>query len=128
MTKSIYRKRALEKEYNFCQAVRAGQFLFISGCISWDEKGEVLAPGDWPGQVRNVYEELKSTLAHYELTFSDVVKENVFCRSMDAMIGAASVRAEVLGANEPFASTWVEINRLVNPGLLLEVEMTAMFK
>jgi 2-iminobutanoate/2-iminopropanoate deaminase len=125
--KSVYVKRQLEKDFNFCQAVRAGQFLFISGCISWDEDGKVVAPDDWDGQVRNVYEELKATLAHYELGFSDVVKETVYTRSMDKMIASAPVRAEVLGDNEPFAATWVEINRLVDPGLLLEVEMTAVF-
>lgn len=125
--KTVYSKRQLEKDFNFTQAVRAGQFLFISGCISWDEDGKVVAPDDWDGQVRNVYEELKSTLAHFGLGFSDVVKETVYTRSMDKIIGSASVRAEVLGDNEPFASTWVEINRLVDPGLLLEVEMTAVF-
>jgi 2-iminobutanoate/2-iminopropanoate deaminase len=125
--KTTYVKRQLEKDFNFCQAVRAGQMLFISGCISWDDEGKVLAPGDWDVQVRNVYEELRSTLAHFGLGFSDVVKETIYCRSMDSMVAAAPVRANALGDNEPFASTWVEISRLVDAGLLLEVEMTAVF-
>ena len=69
----------------------------------WDEDGKVVAPEDWDGQVRNVYEELKSTLAHFGLGFSDVVKETVYTRSMDKIIASAPVRAAVLGDNEPFA-------------------------
>jgi 2-iminobutanoate/2-iminopropanoate deaminase len=125
--KSVYEQRPLEKDFNFCQAVRAGGFLFISGCLSWDHEGRVLCAGDWPGQIRNVYGELEATLARFGLGFSDVVKETVYCRSLDAMAAAAGVRAEILGENLPFAATWVEVSRLIHPDLLLEVEMTAAF-
>jgi 2-iminobutanoate/2-iminopropanoate deaminase len=125
--KLVYVQRPLEKDFNFCQAVRAGDFLFISGCLSWDHEGRVLAVGDWPGQIRNVYGELKATLARFGLGFSDVVKETVYCRSMDSMSDAAAVRAEILGESQPFTATWVEVNRLIHPDLLLEVEMTAAF-
>lgn len=124
-SKEIFHKRALEREFKFCQAVRRGDWVFISGCISWDEAGEVKDAGNWNAQVRNVYTELKETLEHFGLTFSNVVKETVYCRDMEAMVGAASVRAKIVGDSQPFAATWVEISRLVDRGLLLEVEMIA---
>ena len=46
-------------------------------------------------------------------------------RDMDAMVAAAPVRAEIPGDALPFAATWVEVNRLVDRGLLLEIEVTA---
>ena len=49
-------------------------------------------------EVRNVYEELKSTLAHFGLGFSDVVKGTVYTRTMDKDMGSAPVGAWVRGA------------------------------
>jgi 2-iminobutanoate/2-iminopropanoate deaminase len=125
LEKQIFHKRALERDFKFCQAVRCDRWVFISGCISWDDTGLVKDPGNWDAQVSNVYTELKETLEHFGLTFSDVVKETVYCRDMEAMLGAAPVRAKIIGDAQPFAATWVEISRLVDRGLLLEVEMTA---
>jgi 2-iminobutanoate/2-iminopropanoate deaminase len=99
--------------------------VFISGCLSWDQNGDPVATGNFTEQVRNVYGELQSILQELHLTFSDVLKETVFCRSMDGMVAAAGVRAEFLAGHSPIASTWVEINRLVNPELLVEIEMIA---
>jgi 2-iminobutanoate/2-iminopropanoate deaminase len=124
-SKEIFHKRSLERDFKFCQAVRNGDWVFISGCISWDDRGAVKDPKNWDAQVRNVYTELKETLEHFGLTFSDVVKETVYCRDMDSMVAAAPARAGILGESLPFASTWVEISRLVDRELLLEVEMTA---
>lgn len=123
--KRVYHVRPLENDFKFCQAVEAGDFVFISGCISWDKEGVPQHPTDWRGQLRVIYTELEETLAHFELTFSDVVKETVYCSAMDSMVEAAEVRAEILGDCTPFAATWVEISRLVNADLLVEIEMTA---
>ncbi len=123
--KQVFHSRPLETDFKFCQAVMAGDFLFISGCISWDEAGNVTNEGDWRGQLRAIYSELRDTLGKFDLSFSDVVKETVFCRSMVSLVEAADVRAEILGDCVPFAATWVEISSLVNEKLLLEVEMTA---
>jgi len=99
--------------------------VFISGCLSWDQNGDPVAISNLTEQVRNVYGELQSILQELRLSFSDVLKETVFCRSMDGMVAAAEVRAEFLAGHSPIASTWVEINRLVNPELLVEIEMIA---
>lgn len=125
--KTHYHERTeLEKGFHFAQATKAGNLLFISGCISWDADGTVMGPGDWPTQVRNVYENLKRTLAEFGATFENVVKETVYTTDMEAIVANAGIRTEFLKDYTPPASTWVEIKRLVNADLLLEVEMTAV--
>lgn len=123
--KRVFHVRPLETDFKFCQAVEAGGFVFISGCISWDKAGDPIHVNDWRAQLRVIYTELQETLAHFGLTFSDVVKETVYCSSMVAMVDAADVRANILGDCSPFAATWVEISRLVKPDLLVEIEMVA---
>ena len=38
----IYHKRELEKGFYYAQAVRAGNTLCVSGCVSWDATGKVI--------------------------------------------------------------------------------------
>jgi enamine deaminase RidA (YjgF/YER057c/UK114 family) len=61
------------------------------------------------------------------LSFSDVVKENVFATDLDAFIANKSLRKEFY-ANTPLpAATWVQVQRLYTPALVLEVELVAEF-
>ena len=65
----IYHKRELEKGFYYAQAVRAGNTLYVSGCVSWDANGKVIGEGDMRAQVHAVYTDLKETLAAHGATF-----------------------------------------------------------
>lgn len=127
LQENVLNLRQVEKDFTFSQAVKAGNLLFVSGCVSWDESASPIDVGDMPAQMKNVYDDLKRTLAHYGLDFSHVVKETMFTRDMDAMVAAAPVRAGYYADVAAPASTWIEISRLVHPDLLLEVEIVASF-
>jgi len=122
----VFNIRQAEQDFAFSQAIKAGNMLFISGTVSWDENAEPIAPGDMKAQVKNVYDELQKTLEAHGASFANVVKETVFTRDMDALVEAAPVRAGYFEGCAPPASTWVEISRLVHPDLLVEIEMTAV--
>lgn len=122
----VFNLRQAEHDFVYSQAVRAGNLLFISGTVSWNDRAEPTGVGDMAVQVRNVYDELARTLKAHNATFADVVKETVYTCDIDAMVGAASIRAGYWADCAPPASTWVEVSRLVHPDLLLEVEMTAV--
>ncbi|MBO6527547.1 RidA family protein [Erythrobacter sp.] len=125
MTKKIYHRRAVERDFNFCQAVKAGDFLFVSGCISWDEEGSATDVGDWAAQVDNIYTEIGEILSEHDLSASDVVKETVYCLDMDAFAEASGRRASFYDPQSPPSATWIEVTRLVNPDFLAEVEVMA---
>lgn len=121
----VFNIRPAEQAFAYSQAVKAGGFLFISGTVSWNEAAEVIAPGDIAAQIKVAYDELARTLAAYGASFANVVKETVYTCDMDAMVAHADVRKAYFADCAPPASTWVQIERLVLPELLLEVEMTA---
>jgi 2-iminobutanoate/2-iminopropanoate deaminase len=123
-----YNRRHLEKRVGYSQAVLAGEFPFISGCVSWDLEGKALYPGDFPAQVTAVYSDIDATLKAYGMAAADVIKETVFTTDMDALVAANGKRMEYYQHSTPPASTWVEIKRLVDPELLLEVEIVAFKK
>lgn len=67
--------------------------------------------------------------ATYEhgLGFQQVVKENVFTKDLDSFIRSKDVRKEYYPAADYPAATWVQIQRLFRPALVVEVEVTAVF-
>src|SRR5436305_596707 len=63
---------ALEKEYGYTHAVRIGNDLKISGAVSMDDSGTIVAPGSMEQQMKNCYSDLGKILQHYGYTFDDV--------------------------------------------------------
>jgi 2-iminobutanoate/2-iminopropanoate deaminase len=106
---------AVETEIGYCQAIRAGNLLHISGSVG---KGEM------PSAMRGAYDELKKTLEANGLNFGNVVKETVFATDLDAFIRNKAIRKEYYGSDFP-AGTWVQVQRLYSPAFVVEVEITA---
>lgn len=59
----------------FSPAVRAGDFVYISGQVAMNEHGE-MEPGGIEEQTRRTMENVKAVLALAGCTFDDVVKAN----------------------------------------------------
>ena len=123
--KKIFHLRDLEKSFPYAQAVKVGKTLYISGSVSWDQDGQVLAAGDMKAQMRNAYEDIRKTLDAHGATFENIVKENLYTKDIDAAAEAADVRREFYEGFAPPAATWVEVSRLVHQELLIEVDVIA---
>jgi 2-iminobutanoate/2-iminopropanoate deaminase len=128
ISSQVYNRRKLEKSIGYSQAIQAGDYLFISGCVSWDMEGNPLHIGDFASQVETVYADIDATLKAHGLDARDIVKETVYTTDMEALVAANPKRMEYYRSVSPPASTWVEIKRLAHPDLLLEVEITAFKK
>lgn len=59
----------------FSPAVRAGDFVYVSGQVAMNERGEI-EPGGIEAQTRRTMENLRKVLALAGCTFDDVVKAN----------------------------------------------------
>jgi 2-iminobutanoate/2-iminopropanoate deaminase len=108
---------AVETDIGYCQAVRLGHTLHISGSVG---------AGEMPAAMHKAYDTLKKTLAAHGLEFKHVVKENVYATDLDAFIANKSIRKEYYSSDFPAAS-WVQVQRLYLPAFVVEVEVTAEF-
>lgn len=70
--------RALELDRPFSEAVRAGDFLFLSGQIGENPETGKLAEGGIEGEVRQTLTNVKRTLESNGAALTDVVKCTVF--------------------------------------------------
>jgi reactive intermediate/imine deaminase len=106
---------------HYCDAVRFGDLLFVSGMVGVDADGKVVGDGDAARQTRQIFENMKKVLDAAGASFADVLKVTVFMTNIDDRPRINPVRQEFFGAARP-ASTLVEVSRLVRPDLLVEIE------
>jgi len=115
----------VETAFGYTHAVRIGPEVKVSGAVSMDAQGNPKAPGDMELQMKNVYGDLEKILAHYGLTFKDVVVENVFTTDMAKFIEVSTeFRAELYKGRFPTGS-WLEVKGLALPDFMIEIELEA---
>ncbi|MGO8991173.1 MAG: RidA family protein [bacterium] len=66
----------------YSQAIRAGNFLFLSGQIPLDPKTGELVRGDIRQQTQQVLENIKGVLESQKLGMEDVVKVTIFLKNI----------------------------------------------
>ena len=114
----------LEKEYGYSHAVKIGDDLKISGAVSMNDSGIIVAPGDMDQQMKNCYSDLEKILQHYGYTFDDVVVENVYTTNMANFIKVSGFRNSIYKKQFP-TGTWLEVKGLAVEGQLIEIDMEA---
>jgi len=121
-----YRVEGLPEPFShYTDAVRAGDLLFVSGCVALDTNGELVGEGDVVAQARQVFSNIGLCLAAAGASFADVVKVTTFLTDIADRARVNPVRQEFFGDARP-ASTLVEVSALVLPEFLIEAEAVAL--
>jgi enamine deaminase RidA (YjgF/YER057c/UK114 family) len=114
----------LEKEYGYSHAVKIGNDLKISGAVSMNDSGIVIAPGNMEQQMKNCYGDLQKILQHYGYTFDDVFAENIYTTNMEEFIKVSGFRNTIYKKQFP-TGTWLEVKGLALKNQLIEIDMEA---
>ncbi|GGD97573.1 RidA family protein [Planktosalinus lacus] len=112
----------IEKAYGYSHAVKIGNDIKISGAVSMDDEGNPIAVGDMEQQMKNCYSDLEKILNHFNCTFDDVVKEDVFTTNMPKFLEVSGYRTEIYKNHFP-TGTWLCVKELALPEFLVEIEM-----
>nr|WP_133548300.1 RidA family protein [Salegentibacter sp. 24] len=112
----------VEETYGYSHAVKIGNSIKISGAVSMDDQGNPTAVGDFEQQMKNCYCDLEKILKHFNCTFDDVVKEDVFTTNMPGFLEVAGYRTEIYKNHFPTGS-WLGVKELALPELLIEIEL-----
>jgi enamine deaminase RidA (YjgF/YER057c/UK114 family) len=110
----------------YSRAVRVGQVVHVSGTTAINPGGELVGQGDARAQTIQAIENIKRALAQAGASLEHVVRTRLYVinivRDWEA-VGRA--HGEVFGAIRP-ASTMVEVRRLIDPDMLVEIEAEAI--
>jgi 2-iminobutanoate/2-iminopropanoate deaminase len=95
----------------YSQAVRAGDFLFVSGQVPIDPATGELIDGDVAAQTQRVLQSLDAIVRAAGATFDDVVKTTVYLADMNDFVAMNRVYATWF-ANPAPARAAVQVARL----------------
>jgi 2-iminobutanoate/2-iminopropanoate deaminase len=107
----------------YSPAVRAGDFIFVSGQGPIDPLTDLLSPGDIQHETRLVLGNIKRILEGCGASISDVVKCSVFLKDGREFAQMNEVYAEFFGDQKP-ARTTVE-TQFANPVMRVEIDCVA---
>ncbi len=108
-----------------------GKMIFLAGVGAEDEsggRGTIRHLGDFAGQCRYAYDKIKRLLAAQGATMNDVVKVVTYVTDIRNQVEAGKCRAEALGGAPQPVHTFLNINQLAWPGMLVEVDVIAITK
>lgn len=129
-----------EKAYGYAQAVQVKDTVYVSGQLSHDRNGNLVAPAEldpsgrpadfsnMEAQMRQTYANAVELLARFGATLDDVVEETLFVLDVPAAFAAAGkVRKEVYGTEMPaVASNLIGVTQLAFAEQLVEVTFRAV--
>jgi len=108
------------------QAIKAGDLLFVSGCIALDPKTAQVIPGGIAEQAEQSLKNMKAIVEAGGSELGKVVKALVFLKNMDDFADINAIYGKYFGDHKPARSA-VEVSRLPKD-VLVEIECIASLK
>ncbi|WP_049927485.1 RidA family protein [Halopiger goleimassiliensis] len=114
-----------ESTVGYSRAVRTGSQVHVAGTTATDENGAVVAPGDPYAQTERALEIVADALAEVGASLEDVVRTRLYVTDVEDWEAIGRAHGEVFGDVRP-AATMVEVDRLIDPELVVEIEAVAV--
>ena len=106
------------------QAIKVGEFVYVSGQIPLDPKTGTIVEGDIKVQTHRVMENLKAIVEASGSSLQRVIKATVFLQNIGDFAAMNEIYNEYLGAAKPARSTVAVAN--LPRGALVEIDLIAL--
>lgn len=114
-----------EEIVGYSRAIRIGNVVEVAGTTAVDDKGNVVGLNDAGEQTRFILQKIERALVEAGATMQDVVRTRMFVVDVRQWEAVGRAHGEFFRAVKPVA-TMVEVSALINPELLVEIEVTAV--
>ena len=109
----------------YSRAIRIGNQIFVTGTTATNEAGEIVAVGDAYGQTIQVFRNIERALNGLGTTLASVVRTRMFVTDISRWEEYGRAHGEFFSEIRPCA-TMVEVSALVDPDMLIEIEVDAV--
>ena len=112
-----------EGQFGFSRIVRAGELVISAGTTSMDVNGVVIGRTPYE-QAVEIFRKLSAELARVGAGVEDVMQTRMYLTDISRAEEVGRAHSEFFGDVRP-AATMVEVSGLVDPRMLVEVEVVA---
>lgn len=113
-----------ENIVGYSRAVKAGNIIEVAGTTA-SSNGEVLYKGDAYLQTKYIIGIVTQALEQLDASLEDVVRTRIYLKHISDWEAVGRAHGEYFGNIKP-ASTMLAVSALIDPEMLVEIEMTAI--
>ncbi len=114
-----------EAAVGYSRAVRVGNIIEVAGTTAVDENGKVVGADNPYEQARYILTKIERALAAAGASLSDVIRTRMYVTDIRRWEEIGRAHGEFFRDILP-AATMVEVKALIQPELLVEIEVSAV--